>query len=106
MVFAQINDEQHAYEYLQRALQARPGYPEALSNMGVLKLRTGHRDDAVKTFEECMRVAPDFDQAYLNLARVYTLEGDRAKARTVLEGLLRRRPDHTAAKKMLTELGQ
>jgi tetratricopeptide (TPR) repeat protein len=106
MVYAQTNDEQHAYEYLQRALQARPDYPEALNNMGVLNLRAGHRDEAVKTFEECMRVAPDFDQAYLNLARVYALEGDRNKARAVLDVLLRRHPEHPAAKKMLTELGQ
>jgi cytochrome c-type biogenesis protein CcmH/NrfG len=74
--------------------------------MGVLKLRTGHREDAVKSFEECIRVAPDFDQSYLNLARVYALEGDREKARAVLDSLLRRHPEHVAAKAMLAELSR
>ena len=69
MRFRIFNDQ--AYEYLRRALQARPGYPEALNNLGVLYLRTGRRDEAVASFEECIRVAPAFDQSYLNLARVY-----------------------------------
>ena len=75
MVFAQLDDSDRAYEYLQKALKLRPGYPEALNNLGVLYLRTQRRDQAVASFEECIRVAPEFDQAYLNLARVYALEG-------------------------------
>ena len=58
MVFAQLNDNDQAYEYLRRALQARPGYPEALNNLGVLYLRTGRRDEAVASFEECIRGRP------------------------------------------------
>jgi hypothetical protein len=58
----------------------------------------------VKSFEECIRVAPDFDQAYLNLARVYALEADRHKSRAVLLALLSRHPDHAVAKKALAEL--
>jgi Flp pilus assembly protein TadD len=87
-------------------LQARPDYPEALNNLGVLYLHMAQRDEAVKSFEECMRVAPEFDQAYLNLARVYALEGDRDKARSVLEGLLAHHPGHAVAKGMLDELAQ
>ncbi len=66
-----------AYGYLQRALKVRPIYPEALNNLGVLYLVTHRRDEAVASFEQCIRVAPAFDQAYLNLARVYALEGAR-----------------------------
>jgi Flp pilus assembly protein TadD len=35
MVFAQLDDSDRAYEYLQRALKARPAYPEALNNLGL-----------------------------------------------------------------------
>ena len=93
-----------AYEYLQRALQARPVYPEALNNLGVLYLVTQRRDQAVASFEQCIRVAPAFDQAYLNLARVYALEGARDKARSVLLDLLKQHPDHSQAKQMLEQL--
>jgi Flp pilus assembly protein TadD len=71
------NDNKEAFEYLQRALKPRPAYPAALNNLGVLYLRTERRDQAVASFEECIRVAPAFDQPYLNLAKSIRLEGDR-----------------------------
>ncbi len=36
-----------------------------------------------------MRVAPGFDQSYLNLAKVYAIEGDPNIAHTVLLELLK-----------------
>jgi len=106
MVFAQLNDSGRAYEYLQKALQLRPVYPEALNNLGILYLRTQRRDQAVSSFEESIRVAPDFDQSYLNLARVYAVEDRPDKAREVLQELLKRHPNHAAAKNALTQLPQ
>jgi len=101
MIFAQTNDNERAYEHLQRALKFRPAYPEALNNLGVLYLRTQRRDQAVASFEECMRVAPAFDQSYLNLARVYAVEGKAEKARTVLQELLKQHPMHAQAQQAL-----
>jgi Flp pilus assembly protein TadD len=85
-------------------LKARPDYPEALNNLGILYLRTQRRDQAVASFEECIRVSPGFDQPYLNLARVYALEDAPDKARGVLQKLLKQHPDHVQAKQMLEEL--
>jgi FimV-like protein len=70
----------------------------------VLYLRTQRRDEAVKSFEECIRVAPTFDQAYLNLARVYAIEGDKEKARAVLRELLKQHPGHAQAQQALDQL--
>jgi Flp pilus assembly protein TadD len=67
-------------------------------------LRTRRRDDAVAKFEECISVAPSFDQSYLNLARVYSLEGAREKARTVLLDLLKQHPGHAQAQQALDQL--
>ena len=55
-------------------------YPEALNNLGVLYLRTHRAEEAEKSFRESIRVAPSFDQSYLNLARLYTIEGDSSKS--------------------------
>ena len=104
MVLAQDNDTAGAYEHLRKALEGRPVYPEALNNLGVLYLRTRRRDEAVAQFEQCIRVAPAFDQAYLNLARVYAIEGNAAKARTVLQALLKQHPNHVAARQELEQL--
>ena len=89
---------------MQSALKARPVYPEALNNLGVLYLVTQRRDDAVKSFEQCIRLAPGFDQAYLNLARVFALEGARDKARGVLLELLKQYPDHPQGLQMLQQM--
>ena len=48
--------------------------------------------------------APSFDQSYLNLARVYSIEGAPDKARAVLLELLKQHPDHASAQKMLEQL--
>jgi Flp pilus assembly protein TadD len=106
MVFAQLDDSDRAYEYLQKALKLRPAYPEALNNLGILYLRTRRRDEAVASFEECIRVAPAFDQSYLNLARIYAIEGTPDKARAVLVELLKQHPDDISAQKMLEQLPQ
>ena len=106
MVFAQADDSARAHEYLQRALKSRPDYPEALNNLGILYLRTQRRDEAVSEFEECIRIAPAFDQSYLNLARVYLVEGAASKARATLLDLLKQHPDHAQAKNMLAQLPQ
>ena len=100
------DDNARAEQYLQRALQSRPAYPEALNNLGVLFLRTQRRDEAVSKFEECIRVAPTFDQAYLNLARVYVVEGAIDKAREALAGLLKQRPGHVEAERMMQQLSK
>jgi tetratricopeptide (TPR) repeat protein len=75
-----------------------------LNNLGILYLRTQRRDEAVASFEECIRIAPAFDQSYLNLARVYSVEGAPDKARSVLLELLKQHPDHALAQSMLTQL--
>jgi Flp pilus assembly protein TadD len=106
MVFAQNDDTAQAFDFLQKALQLRPVYPEALNNLGILYLRTQRRDDAVASFKESIRVAPAFDQSYLNLARVYTLEGAPEKARAVLLELLKQHPAHQQAEKMMEQLGR
>jgi tetratricopeptide (TPR) repeat protein len=104
MVYAQTDNAAKAYEYLGKALQAKPAYPEALNNLGVLYLRTHRRDEAVATFEKCIQLAPAFDQSYINLARVYAIEGNPEKARTVLRALLSQHPDHVMAKQALDQL--
>src|SRR5258708_19984591 len=106
MVFGELNENGREYEYLQRALKSRPGYPEALNNLGILYLRTGRRDDGVASFEECIRVAPGFDQSYLNLARVYALEGLPDNAKNVFLDLLKQHPRHAQSQQPLHQLTQ
>jgi Flp pilus assembly protein TadD len=87
-------------------LSLRPAYPEALNNLGILYLRTRRTEQAKQSFADSIRLAPAYDQAYLNLARVFSIEGDREKARAVLLKLLEQHPGHTQAQEELKQLEQ
>ena len=77
-----------------------------MNNLGILFLRTRRPVEAIETFQNCIRVAPDFDQAYLNLARVYVVENNIDQAKKVLQQLLAQQPDHALARKALAELSR
>jgi FimV-like protein len=87
-------------------LELRPDYPEALNNVGIVYWRTQRLEDAIKAFQGCIRISPDFDQPYLNLARLYIATGKRDFAREILQQLLARVPDHSLARKALEQLMQ
>jgi len=55
-------------------------------------------------FKTCIRVAPNFDQPYLNLARLYVMQNDKEKAREALLELLRVQPQHQGAQQALEML--
>jgi len=102
MLCAQLNDNDRAYEYFQRALNVRPEYLGALSNLGVLYLRTGRHHEAVASFEQIIRV-PAFEQSYMNLARIYAIEGSTDKAAGVLLELLKQHPDYPPVRQALDQ---
>jgi tetratricopeptide (TPR) repeat protein len=104
MVFAQQNDNEQAHRYLTRALQIRPGYPDALNNLGVLQVHNQRLDEATETFSRCIRAAPQYDQCYINLTKVYVIQGNTTKAKGVLQHLLSQHPDHKLAQEMLEQL--
>jgi TolA-binding protein len=49
-------------------------------------------------------VAPGFSQPYLNLARVYSVEGHPEKARAILLDFLKQYPGDVQAEKALEQL--
>jgi Flp pilus assembly protein TadD len=89
---------------LQKAIELRPDYPEALNNLGVLFVRGQDYSKAEETFKTGIRVAPDYDQSYLNLARLYAMQNNKDKAKAVLLELLRIRPHDEGARKVLDTL--
>jgi Flp pilus assembly protein TadD len=82
----------------------RPDYPEALNNLGVFFVREERYAEAEEKFTTCIRVAPTFDQAYLNLARLYVILKEKDKAREVLQALLHQQPQHKMAQQALEML--
>jgi len=55
-------------------------------------------------FESCIQASPNFDQSYLNLARLYVMQTNKEKARAVLQELLRVQPENANAKQAIDVL--
>jgi Flp pilus assembly protein TadD len=89
---------------LQRAIDLRPDYAEALNNLGVLFVRQQDLAKAEEQFKSGIRVAPGYDQSYINLARLYAMRSDKASAKEVLLDLLRIQPNNNDAKQAMEML--
>jgi predicted Zn-dependent protease len=64
----------------------------------------GRVNDAIAAFEYGIRVAPDSEMLYLNLARLWVQKGERGKAKDLMQALLARKPDSQTASKALEQL--
>jgi Flp pilus assembly protein TadD len=101
MLYAQQDRPQLASDYLNKAIALKPDYPEALNNLGILLVRGHDYSKAEETFRTGIRVAPNYDQSYLNLARLFAMRGEMEDARKVLQELLRLQPANPAATQAL-----
>jgi len=70
----------------------------------VLFLRQGRTTEAEEEFRKALRVAVDFDQPYLNLARLYMAQGAKTQAREILQQWLARHPEHAEARSLLGQV--
>jgi tetratricopeptide (TPR) repeat protein len=89
---------------LQKAVDLRPEYPEAINNLGILFVEMQDYSKAEEQFKTCIRLIPNFDQSYLNLARLYAMRNERERARDVLQELLRIQPQNAGARQILEML--
>jgi len=60
---------------------------------------------AEREFEQCLRVAPDYDQAYLNLAQLEVALGHKDRARALLQEFHKRHPENKSVEDALRQLG-
>jgi tetratricopeptide (TPR) repeat protein len=75
------------------AVRLRPGYADALNNLGNVLFFQKKFDEAVACYEEVVRVAPDHAGAYSNLGEVVRQQGRLKDAVTYCERSVRLRPD-------------
>ena len=85
-------------------LHVRISEAGAINNLGVIYMQMQKPQEALAAFQYGIKVAPDDETLYLNLARVYVRLGDRAKARDVLQQLLEHKPDSSSAREALEAL--
>ena len=94
-----------ALKSFKQAIAFQRNHTGAINNLGVIYMELQKPQEAIAAFRYGIEAAPDDETAYLNLARAYGVTGDRERARTILQELLLRKPDNSAARKGLDELG-
>jgi Flp pilus assembly protein TadD len=96
--------EQEARGLYEKALALQPDFPEALNNLGLLFGRAGEMDRAEKYFRDAVNKRADYPEALTNLALVLARKGQVDAAVAMLDQLLQRHPEHTAARELLRQL--
>ena len=66
--------------HLQKCLQKVPNDTIALNNLGIIFGQQNKFDEAVKYFNEVLRIKPDFVSTHINMGYVLILQGDFDKA--------------------------
>jgi tetratricopeptide (TPR) repeat protein len=87
--YGALERHEEAERMYQRAIDLRPGYWESYNYKGHFMYRRGRLDEAKELFAEVVRLRPESDLGYSNLAGVHILAGEFALARPLLEKALR-----------------
>ncbi len=103
--------QQAAFDHI--LSQRRPQTPEKNAvwfyNQGVVLEKQSQVEAAIKSYQEAVRLAPDYSSALLNLGKVLAETGQNAEAVTQYRKALRIRPDlvdaHTSLGAALTGMG-
>jgi len=81
-----------ARESFERALKLRASYPDTLANswnnLGLLAAREGHTDEAIRDFQEALKLSPDHIIALINLGSAYRQQKGWDDARKTYERAL------------------
>ena len=90
-----------ALDYLHRAQQLMPQYPDLLINLAIAENATNQSAAAEQHFKDALRLAPSFPDSYIYYAR-YLLSHSRAdEARALLHSALELAPTNVTARELL-----
>ena len=86
-----------ARAHYRRALEEKPDYAEAWSNLGILDMDDGNEEAAERAFVRAVELAPDVTTTLANLAVFYEKKGWVAEAARLYERVLSLDPEDTMA---------
>jgi superkiller protein 3 len=87
-------------------VRLKPDYVKAHNNLGIVYLKLGRPDDAIREYETAIGLDPDFIEAHFNLGIVYLDKGLLEKARASLKRSLEINPGYAKARKFLEYIAQ
>jgi Flp pilus assembly protein TadD len=91
-----------AERHFKRAIDIRPGYPAALYSLGYFYKQNGRIDEALSLYQRLAELAPGDYTTFNNMAVIYVMKEDRAKAIAMLEHSLAIQPSIQAQSNLAT----
>jgi tetratricopeptide (TPR) repeat protein len=79
----QAREYDKAAQYLSQVVQEHRGFADIFNMLGVINHSQGHFQKAQESFEEALKINPNYTEAALNLAVTYNDLGKYAQAREV-----------------------
>lgn len=73
-------DDAMALSFYQKAAALDPTYPTPHNDIGVLKEKEGHLEEAEQAYQQALTINPNYLEAHANLAMLYELRGQKEKA--------------------------
>ncbi len=95
---------QKAMGELQRSLHAKADFPEIQMVLGGVALTMRNLPAATSAFRRAVEMDPQLIQAWLMLARIQAVEGDRAGVSDTLTTAIRKNPDSDELRQVLREM--
>lgn len=91
---AELHRYEEAVVFADSAIAKVPAFPYSYNHKGFSLYAMGNRDEGVALIERAINLNPEYGGSYFNLARVYALEGDLAKAIANLKQAVLRSGDY------------
>jgi Tfp pilus assembly protein PilF len=93
------------FEQTNFVLKANPNEPRAMTYQALVRLAMGQTDEATAMLKKANELAPDFIDATVALAWVYTQKGNMAQAETAMRDAMKRHPqDRVRLEQVLADM--
>jgi hypothetical protein len=102
---ARPEEQERAAQALQRAINAGSKSAEVRTHLARLRMQQGQVTVAIELYKESIQIDPYNTAPYLDLAQVYSMLKDKAKAVEVLERVLQIDPEDVAARQARRKIG-
>jgi len=103
LVLARPQAFSEAASALQKGIDSRSRAAEVRTRLANLRRREGKVESAIQLYNEAIESDPYYTPAYMGLAYLYTVAGDRQTAIATLERILKYDPGNELARKAITD---
>jgi tetratricopeptide (TPR) repeat protein len=103
-LYDQLNDQETAISWYQRAIDKGPQFGEPHYNLGLQYQKHGRSAEAIREFEKCIELEPKYGAAHYHLASLYAEDGKLQDAVKELELTLKYDPSNAKAAEHLKNI--